>query len=125
MQISHPQREAQAMAPIIQIPVSRLVALLSKSHDGYVILNDKLNLNAGRRLSSLDFPGIVVQNSSVRTYPNGAVATSVIGGINASGAGSAGLEYQYQNLLAGRTGVTREFVSASGVSLPISFSTVI
>ncbi len=125
MQISHPEREAQAMAPIIQLPVGRLDALLSKTHDGYVILNDKLNLNAGRRLESLDFPGIVVQDSSVRTYPNGPVATSVLGGTNAAGAGSAGLEYQYQGLLAGRTGVTREFVSSSGVSLPSSLSTVI
>ena len=48
------------------------------------------------------FPGIVVQNSSVRTYPNGPLATSVLGGTNAAGAGSAGLEYQYQKLLAGQ-----------------------
>jgi cell division protein FtsI (penicillin-binding protein 3) len=125
MQIQHPQREAQAMSPIIQISVSRLEALLSKSNDGYVILNNNLNLNAGRRLSALNFPGIVVQNSSVRSYPNGQVATSVLGGTNAAGVGSAGLEYQYQNLLAGRTGVTREFVSSAGVSLPSSLSKVI
>jgi cell division protein FtsI (penicillin-binding protein 3) len=125
IQIKHPTREAQAMSPIIQLPVSRLVPLLSKSKDGYVILNDRLNLNAGRKLSSMDFPGIVVQNSSVRTYPNGPLATSVIGGTNGAGAGSAGLEYQYQKLLAGSTGITREFVSSSGVSLPSSFSTVI
>jgi len=66
-----------------------------------------------------------VQNSSVRNYPNGPLATSVLGGTNAAGAGSAGLEYEYQKLLAGSTGITREFVSASGVSLPSSFSTVI
>jgi hypothetical protein len=52
IQIKHPLREAQAMSPIIQIPVSRLVALLSKSKDGYVILNDKLNLNSGRKLAA-------------------------------------------------------------------------
>jgi cell division protein FtsI (penicillin-binding protein 3) len=125
IQIKHPQREAQAMSALIQIPASRLVPLLSRSRDGYVILNNKLNLNSGRRLAALDFPGIVVQNSSVRTYPNGSLATSVIGGTNASGVGSAGLEYQYQRLLAGSTGITREFVSSSGVSLPSSFSTVI
>jgi cell division protein FtsI (penicillin-binding protein 3) len=125
MQITHPQREAQAMSALIQVPVNRLVPLLSKSKDGYVILNNKLNLNAGRKVAALDFPGIVVQNSSVRTYPNGPIATSVLGGTNAAGAGSAGLEYQYQKLLAGSTGVTREFVSSSGVSLPSSFSTVI
>jgi cell division protein FtsI (penicillin-binding protein 3) len=124
-QIKHPQREAQAMAPIVQLPVARLVALLSKPSDGYVILNNQLNLNAGRKLSSLEFPGITVQNSSVRTYPNGPIATSVLGGTDAAGKGSAGLEFQYQKLLAGSTGETREFVSASGVSLPSSFSTVI
>ena len=125
IQIKHPTREAQAMSPIIQMPVSRLVPLLSKSKDGYVILNGRLNLNAGRKLSALDFPGIVVRNSSVRIYPNGPLATSVIGGTNAAGAGSAGLEYEYQKLLAGSTGITREFVSSSGVSLPSSFSTVV
>jgi cell division protein FtsI (penicillin-binding protein 3) len=125
IQIKHPQREAQAMSPIVQVPVNRLVALLSKSSDGYVILNNELNLNAGRKLSALDFPGITVQDSSVRSYPNGPIATSVLGGTDAAGVGSAGLEYQYQKLLAGSTGVTREFVSASGVSLPSSFSTVI
>jgi cell division protein FtsI (penicillin-binding protein 3) len=124
-QIKHPQREAQAMAPILRVPVTRLVALLSKTTDGYVILNNKLNLNSGRKLSALGFPGITVQNSSVRTYPNGPIATSVLGGTNAAGKGSAGLEFQYQKLLAGATGVTREFVSDSGVSLPSSFSTVI
>jgi cell division protein FtsI (penicillin-binding protein 3) len=126
-QIKDPQREAQAIAAIMQMPVSRLVSLLSKSGAGAgdVILTNKLNLNAGRRLAALAFPGILVQSSSVRTYPNGSLATSVIGGTNAAGAGSAGLEYQYQKLLAGSTGITREFVSSSGVSLPSSFSTVI
>jgi cell division protein FtsI (penicillin-binding protein 3) len=125
IQIKNPQHEAQAMSPIVQVPVDRLVALLSRSKDGYVILNDKLNLNAGRKLTSMDFPGIVVQNSSVRNYPNGPLATSVLGGTNAAGAGSAGLESEYQKLLAGRTGITREFASSSGVSLPSSVSTVL
>jgi cell division protein FtsI/penicillin-binding protein 2 len=87
MQIKNPQREAEAMSPIIQVPMNRLVALLSKSHDGYVILNDKLNLNSGRKLAALNFPGVVVQNSSVRTYPNGPIATSVLGGTNGAGVG--------------------------------------
>ena len=70
-------------------------------------------------------PGIVVQSSSVRTYPNGPIATSVIGGTNATGAGSAGLEYEYQSMLAGQSGVTRAFVSRRGVNLPSSHTTVI
>ena len=124
LQITDPATEARAMTSLVKIPVSRLTSLLSEKN-GYVILNNTLDLNDGRKLSSMDFPGIVVENSSVRTYPNGTLATSLLGGTNAAGAGSAGLEYEYQDLLAGQTGITREFVSASGVSLPSSHSTVI
>jgi len=123
-QIKDPITEAKAMSPLVQVPVAKLTSLLSEK-SGYVILNDALDLSDGRKVSSLMFPGIVVQNSSVRTYPDGTLATSLLGGVNASGAGSIGVEYQYQKLLAGQTGVTREFVSSSGVNLPASRSTVI
>jgi len=123
-QIAHPVREAQAMSNLVQVPVAKLTKLLSEKN-GYVILNNHLDLTSGHKLSSLVFPGIVVQDSSVRAYPNGPIATSLIGGTNAAGAGSAGIEYQYQKMLAGQTGITRAFVSASGVNLPSSYSTVI
>ncbi|MDE3064087.1 MAG: penicillin-binding protein 2 [Acidobacteriota bacterium] len=125
MQISHPLAEAKAMSPLVHVPVAKLAAMLSHRKDGYVVITNTLDLSAGRRVSSLVFPGIVVQNSSVRTYPSGPIATSLLGGTNAQGDGSAGLEYQYQSMLAGRTGVTRAYVSSSGVSLPASVSTVI
>lgn len=123
-QIAHPRTEAAAMAPFVHVPVNKLAPLLAEHH-GYVIINDHLDLNAGHTLSSMAFPGIVVQSSSMRSYPNGPIATSLLGGTNASGAGSAGLEYEYQSQLAGRTGITRAFVSSSGVNLPSSSRTVI
>lgn len=123
-QIAHPQSEAQAMSPLVDVPVDQLTQLLSR-RSGYVIINNSLDLTKGRKLSSLMFPGIVVQDSSVRTYPNGTLAQSVLGGVNGSGSGSAGLEYGFQKQLAGQTGITRAFVSSSGVNLPSSFSTVI
>ncbi|MGH9020030.1 MAG: penicillin-binding transpeptidase domain-containing protein, partial [Acidimicrobiales bacterium] len=123
-QISNPASEARAMSPLVGVAVPKLTALLSE-HNGYVVVNNALNLSAGRRVSSLEFPGIVVQSSSVRTYPNGPIATSLLGGTNAQGAGSAGLEYEYQSMLAGHTGITRAFVSSGGVVLPSSHTSVI
>jgi cell division protein FtsI (penicillin-binding protein 3) len=123
-QIKQPATEAAAMSPLVHVPLATLTALLSR-HSGYVVINNALDLTDGRRVSSHTFPGIVVQDSSVRTYPDGTLATSLIGGVNAAGAGTTGVEYEYQKLLAGQTGKTREFVSASGVNLPASHSTVI
>jgi cell division protein FtsI (penicillin-binding protein 3) len=123
-QIKQPATEATAMSPLVHVPVAQLTALLSR-HSGYVVINNALDLTDGRRVSSLAFPGIVVQDSSVRTYPDGTLATSLLGGVNAAGSGTTGVEYEYQKMLAGQTGKTREFVSASGVNLPASHSTVI
>lgn len=123
-QIRHPAREAAALSPLVHVPVAKLAALLSE-RSGYVVIDDALDLADGHRVAGLSFPGIVVENSSVRTYPDPTLATAVIGGVNASGAGTAGLEYKYQSLLAGQTGITREFVSASGVPLPATTATVV
>jgi cell division protein FtsI (penicillin-binding protein 3) len=123
-QIAHPVTEAEALAPLVDVPLAKLEGLLSEK-SGYVVINGALDLTDGRRLSALALPGVVVENSSVRTYPDGTLATSLLGNVNAGGAGTTGLEYEYQKLLAGQTGVTREFVSASGVNLPASHAVVI
>ncbi|HEY7931037.1 MAG TPA: penicillin-binding protein 2 [Acidimicrobiales bacterium] len=123
-QIARPLQEAQALSPLVKVPVPKLAALLSQQN-GYVVLNGQLDLTDGRKIAALMFPGVVVQDSSVRTYPDGTLGTSLLGGTNATGAGSAGLEYEYNKILAGQTGVTRAFVSSTGVNLPASSSTVI
>lgn len=123
-QIHDPSTEAAALSPLVGVPVAKLTTMLSE-RNGYVVVNPALSLTAGHKVASLAFPGIVVESSSVRTYPNGPIATSVIGGTNASGAGSAGLEYEYQSMLAGQPGVTRAFVSSGGVALPSTHTSVI
>ena len=125
LQITQPVAEAKAMAPLIGIPEATLATELAQKSNGHIVLSNHLTLAQGRKISSMAFQGIVIQNSSLRTYPNGPIATSVLGGTNAAGAGSAGLESKYQSLLAGQAGLTREFTSASGVSLPNSATTVI
>jgi len=123
-QIKHPVREAEAMSPLVKIPVAQLVTLLTKK-SGYVVVNNQLDLSDGRRINNDAFPGVVVQSSSLRSYPNATLAESLLGGVNTKGVGTSGLEYEYQKQLAGQAGETREFVSASGVNLPGSHSTVI
>ncbi len=123
-QISQPQTEARALSPLVHVPVAKLAPMLSR-HSGYVIVTRTLDVVAGRRVAALNFPGIVVQSSSVRSYPNGTLATSLIGGLNAAGQGSAGLEYQYQSRLAGQDGLSRAYVAASGVNLPSTYTRVL
>jgi cell division protein FtsI (penicillin-binding protein 3) len=123
-QIKHPVAEAAALAPLVGESAQQLLPKLQKK-SGYVILTNSLNITDGHKLAARYFPGIVVLNSSERKQPNGAVGTALLGGVNSSGSGSAGLEYQYQSLLAGKSGLERVFASPSGISLPGSRTVVV
>jgi cell division protein FtsI (penicillin-binding protein 3) len=118
-QITEPDAEAAALAPLLSLPVSSVAPQLKK-HSGYVVLTNSLSIAAAKEVAQHYFPGIVVLPSAVRTEPNGPIATALLGGINASGAGSAGLEYEFQSMLAGASGIERVFESPSGVNLPSS-----
>lgn len=116
-QITHPITEAAVLSPFVGIkPV--LLARMLHQKSGYVVLDSNMPIAEGTQLSNLYLQGIVVLSSSLRSEPNGTIATSVLGGINNSGSGSAGLEYQYQSLLAGHEGSERVFASPSGINLP-------
>ncbi len=123
-QIKAPHQEAQALSGFVHIPVGKLTHLLSQ-HSGYVVLSSTLDLTDGRAITAQNFPGLVVESSSTRSYPNGTLAESLLGRTNAAGVGSTGLEYQYQSMLAGQSGVSRAYISGSGVNLPSTYTTVV
>jgi cell division protein FtsI (penicillin-binding protein 3) len=61
--------------------------------------------------------GIVPQSDSKRTYPDGDLASNLLGFVNASGAGAGGLELQYQKELAGKDGKLR-YAQSNGRQVP-------
>ena len=116
-QIAHPVEEAAALAPLLGVPAATLTSELQR-HSGYVVLDQHLSTARAATIAKDNFPGITMVDTSSRTVPNGPLAQSVVGLTNASGTGSAGLEYQYQHLLAGQSGSTTLLETPYGVSLP-------
>lgn len=66
-----------------------------------------------------DLGGVFRENAPVRRYPAGALAAPVIGFVNQDGKGGAGLEYFYDQQLAGRNGSEYYEVTALG-RMPVS-----
>jgi len=122
-QITDPVGEAKSLSGLVQVPVATLTSMLSE-RNGYVVVNSALPVALGRQVTAGNFPGIVVRNSSSRTYPNGTLAESIVGRTNTQG-GTTGLEYEYQSQLAGVDGLERAFTAGSGVNLPSTYSQVI
>lgn len=118
-QITHPASEAAALAPLVGVAASTLVPKLEEQN-GYVVLATNVGVAQATTIANDVFPGITLLDSAQRVYPDGSLAASVIGSTYADGAGSAGLEYQYQQLLAGQSGEERTYQSPNGVSLPSS-----
>ena len=123
-QIEHPRATAEQISKWVNIPVGRLTKML-KRHSGYVVLTNSMSVNDGRDLQRLSLPGLVIEQSTDRSSPNGMLARSLLGYINASGTGSAGLETQYESLLAGQAGEAEGLTNQSGLALPGSSTRVI
>lgn len=69
-------------------------------------------------IDNMSLIGIYHEDSSKRLYPNGSLAAPVIGFVNADDTGQAGIEMQWQQLLAGTAGKSIYEASASGGIIP-------
>jgi cell division protein FtsI (penicillin-binding protein 3) len=115
--IKDPAAEAAALAPLLGIPATRLAPKLEEQN-GYVVLSTAVTAASTSRLTKIQLPGISLIASSVRSNPDGSLASTILGGVDNAGLGSAGLEYEYQHLLAGQSGSERVLETPYGVSLP-------
>jgi cell division protein FtsI (penicillin-binding protein 3) len=118
-QIAHPVKTAEALAPMLHLPVATLAAQLHQ-HSGYVILARQLSQSTGQKIAADSFPGITLITDSKREVPNGDLASPVVGFTNAAGKGAGGLEYGDNRLLAGSDGKETILASPGGVALPQS-----
>ncbi len=114
--IKDPAVEAAALAPLVGLRERTLAPMLEEDN-GNVVLTPNVSVRAAATLEADQLPGISIIDSSERSDPDGSLAETVLGGTNV-GPGAAGLECQFQSLLAGQDGEERVFESPSGVTLP-------
>jgi cell division protein FtsI (penicillin-binding protein 3) len=77
-----------------------------------------VDLAVANRVDRLDLPGIGFIDEPKRTYPGGALAAQVLGFVGVDGAGLAGLELQWDRVLAGRAGRMLVEQDPDGLSIP-------
>ena len=110
-QIPQAQRPqvAAALAGPLGMPQPVIQALLDyPTSPQYMVLKRNVPAATGARITALQLRGIAETPSYSRTYPNGDLAANLIGFTNAGGngdaTGAAGIEQEYNSLLAGRDG---------------------
>ncbi|HEY3368067.1 MAG TPA: penicillin-binding transpeptidase domain-containing protein [Symbiobacteriaceae bacterium] len=103
---------AAALAPLInQTPAALLAKFKNPGESpGHLVLASGLDLKQAQKIQALRLTGIVLEQKVVRTYPQGAAASQVIGYLDDLDHGKYGLEASYDKQMGGKAGsVTAEF----------------
>jgi cell division protein FtsI (penicillin-binding protein 3) len=101
--VANASETASEIAPILDVSSAELWQKLQ--HDGsFVYLARRVAPEVAEKIERLRLPGIGLLDESRRQYPSGGLASHVVGFVGLDGVGLAGLELQYERILAGRTG---------------------
>lgn len=97
------RRNLIRVSQLTRLPLSTLKQKLEQASRFFWVqrhIDDKL----AQQLHDLKIPGINFIDESKRSYPNGALASDLLGFTNLDGEGIEGLEYVYDKLLTGQQG---------------------
>jgi len=115
--IHHPAVVAAALSKVLGVPTRTLVAELSED-SGFVPLAQRVGDTVANKVTALALAGINVLPTTERIDPAGSLAAPLVGSVGSANTGQAGLEYKYDSLLGGRSGIVKEETSPDGVPLP-------
>jgi cell division protein FtsI (penicillin-binding protein 3) len=121
-----PQLAGELAAPLGMTSAAVLSLLQNPTSPQYVVLATNVSAQAEQDIANLNLPGLSMTASYARSYPQGDIAANLLGftGTNAAGVlkGGAGLEAQYNSLLAGQPGSEHVQIGTQGQQIPLAGS---
>jgi stage V sporulation protein D (sporulation-specific penicillin-binding protein) len=84
---------------------------------GYVQLAKRLSPEVARKITALKIYGLFLESIPQREYPEGRLASHVMGFVNTEGEGQYGVEQFYDKILAGKSGSLKSLSTADGSPL--------
>ena len=116
--VTDPIGEAATIARVLDLRPRKVERLLRTPDATFVYLGRQIDAEVADRLEARGLPGIGFLDVPKRYYPAGPLAPQVLGFVGVDATGLAGLEFEYQDELAGTPG--RRTVELSADGLPIA-----
>lgn len=116
-QIADPQKAAKKIASILKIDSRELESKL-KQKTGFVYIARKVPVEKATEIANLEIEGIGFDSEYKRIYPEGQLASQVVGFTDIDSKGLSGVELQFNSLLAGKSGVRIFEKDATGNIIP-------
>ena len=102
---------ATRLVSYLDMPAAQILSLIQHpTSQQYVVLAKGVSAQVGDEITKLNLPGISLTPSYARSYPDGDITSNIVGftGTNQGAlVGAAGLEEEYNALLAGRPAASR------------------
>ena len=116
-------KTAQTLKDIIGGEAGEYEKLLNGNHV-YVILARDVTLDQADKLAQKKLPGVGQTDTPKRVYPQGQLASQVLGFVNGSGQGQYGVEDFFNKELQGKTGQLKAVTDINGVPLAAGDSSI-
>lgn len=130
-QIADRHGVAVALSPILELPPSELESIL-KGLNRYVILRRKLDHEKSVEIKKLitddkskSFIGLGLKEEYFRYYPEGQLASNVLGFVTPQGIGQYGIESKYNTQLQGKKGVFQTQKDSVGRQITVGDNNII
>ncbi len=118
--IKNASDDALRLAGITGGDAMKYASLMATPDTRYVVLAKKLSADQSRRILALKIPGIGTQGQDYRTYPQGTLASQLLGFVDGDGQGQYGLEQALNDELNGTPGQVKAVTDVNGVPLAAS-----
>jgi cell division protein FtsI/penicillin-binding protein 2 len=97
---------ARQLASLLTMDSNVLLSDVLADRNGEVLTGEAIDYNLGLRIRDQDLAGVRLEPSSRRIYPEGGIASSVLGFLGKDRLGLTGIEQAFDELLAGKKGRT-------------------
>jgi cell division protein FtsI (penicillin-binding protein 3) len=118
-QVENVGQTALRLHDILGEPTTDLVSKLGDRNSGFEYLARKVDASTAARVKKLDITGISTVPTSRRLYPQGEMASQVIGAVGTDNQGLTGLEHSENDVLGGANGEQDVVHDATGRPLRI------
>ncbi|MDD5070746.1 MAG: penicillin-binding protein 2 [Candidatus Omnitrophica bacterium] len=110
---------AQKLAAYLEIPKSAVRSKLERKKR-FVWLKRKISLESKKKIESFKFKGIDFIKEEKRVYPEGKLASSLLGIVNIDNQGLEGVELGYNQYLSGKNGFVRVLQDSASREITVS-----
>ncbi len=113
-QVKDTAKTAAKLAPLLHMTQAQVTKAMENGSPGFAYVAHEVDLPTAAKIKRLDLPGVGMEPSERRVYPQGDLAGQVIGTVSEDGQGATGLEQADNSTLAGTNGAMQVIVDGLG-----------